>query len=104
MARSTQKILADPEAKTSRKDMYMMGMRNNPYPYMADRLISIVRDGNNETMFRKDAADVLGWFTRAWNRAEIITALQEILKEENLPEVLSEEISKTIARLEVYCR
>ena len=104
MARSTQKILADPEAKTSRKDMYMMGMRNNPYPYMADQLLDIIRDGENELSFRKDAADVLGWFVRAWNRAEIIRSLREILSGEELPEILSEEIVKTIARLEVYCR
>lgn len=109
MAASTTRILDDPEAKTADKDLYMMGMRNNPYPFLADRLTEIIRNENEELAFRTDAASVLGWFVRAWNRTEIIDSLQEMLDTADksgsrLPTALHEEIRKTIARLKVYCR
>ena len=105
MASSTARVLDDPQAKASRKDMYLMGMRNNPYPFMANKILNIVRDETAKQQLRVDAALVLGWFVRAYNSDEIILQLKEIMLTQNeLPVQLSEEIQKTIANLEVYRR
>lgn len=105
MAVSTARILNDPETSTSRKDLYLMGMRNNPYPFLAERLIGIVLDEAEDTDFRTDAAHVLGWFVRSYNRTDIIRQLGLTLEQaEDLPEALKEEITKTIRCLETYCR
>ena len=111
MSKSTLKILSDKEAKTSSKQLYLMGMRNNPYPFMTDRIIDIILDNSQPIQFRIDAASVLGWFVRAWNKEDLVETLRSILSgninattKQELPLVLQEEISKTIKRLEVFCR
>jgi len=80
------------------------GMRNNPYPFMAKDLLNLMYDTEEELILRVEAAEVLGWYGRAWNRADIIAALSEARKSGNLPAEVDNEALKTINRLNEYMR
>ena len=80
-------------------------MRNQPYPQYAESLLAIVRDSGEVENARVQCAEVLGWFTRAWNRKDIVDGIDAYLKSgEEMSEALRNELVKTKNRLGDYLR
>jgi len=79
------------------------GMRNNPYPFVAKDLLALMNDPDEDIILRVEAAEVLGWFSRAWNRSDIIKSLDDSRKA-GLPEKVDAEALKSINRLKEYTR
>lgn len=102
MARNAMETLPQQGAKW--RKLYLHSLRNEPYPYIADVVLNILKDGSEDLAFRVQAAEVLGWFTRAWNRAEICRQLEEYLGTDGVPVELTNEITRTLGRLAVYMR
>lgn len=100
---STGKIIGD--KNNGYRKFYISGMRNQPYPQYAERLLAIVRDSGEVENARVQCAEVLGWFIRAWNRKDIVDGIDAYLKSgEEMPEALRQELVKTKNRLGDYLR
>ena len=100
---STGKIIGD--KNNGYRKFYISGMRNQPYPQYAERLLAIVRDSGEVENARVHCAEVLGWFIRAWNRKDIVDGIDAYLKSgEEMPEALRNELVKTKNRLGDYLR
>lgn len=100
---STGKIIGD--KNNGYRKFYISGMRNQPYPQYAERLLAIVRDSGEVENARVQCAEVLGWFIRAWNRKDIVAGIDAYMKSgEEMPEALRNELVKTKNRLGDYLR
>lgn len=100
---STGAALRDKDDKF--RKFYISGMRNQPYPQHAGTLMAIVCDSRESEDTRIQCAEVLGWFVRAWNRAEIVRRIDEYLNSgADTPEKLENELIKTRKRLENYMK
>ena len=100
---STGKIIGD--KNNGYRKFYISGMRNQPYPQYAESLLAIVRDSGEVENARVQCAEVLGWFTRAWNRKDIVDGIDAYLKSgEEMSEALRNELVKTKNRLGDYLR
>lgn len=100
---STGKIIGD--KNNGYRKFYISGMRNQPYPHYAERLLAIVRDSGEVENARVQCAEVLGWFIRAWNRKDIVDGIDAYLKSgDEMPEALRQELVKTKNRLGDYLR
>ena len=100
---STGKIIGD--KNNGYRKFYISGMRNQPYPQYAERLLAIVRDSGEVENARVQCAEVLGSFIRAWNRKDIVNGIDAYLKSgEEMPEALRNELVKTKNRLGDYLR
>ena len=87
------------------RKFYISGMRNQPYPQYAGRLLEIVRDGSESEATRVQCAEVLGWFVRAWNRKEIIGGIDACLNSgDEIPDAVRDELVKTRSRLAYYTK
>jgi len=80
------------------------GMRNNPYTFLAKDLLKLMNDKEEAELLRIEAAEVLGWYSRAWNRTDIIAELEKARAVAELPEKVDAEALKTINRLKEYTR
>ena len=92
--------------KTLKKRGSMLGgMRNMPYPMLADGLINLIKDTEEEETLRVRCAEILGWYVRAYNRAEIVEKLQTYLDSDvEIPAAVRNEVIKTKGRLKAYMR
>lgn len=100
---STGHALQDKSVKF--RKFYISGMRNQPYPQYAEKLLEIVCDPTETEQIRVQCAEVLGWFVRAWNRRDIINGIDGYLNSsEEMPSDLKNELIKTRSRLEYYTR
>ncbi len=87
------------------RKFYISGMRNQPYPQYAGRLLEIVCDPSESVETRVQCAEVLGWFVRAWNRKETISGIDAWLASgEEIPAEVRDELVKTRSRLAYYTR
>lgn len=103
MEEQTGRALADKNDRL--RTFFISGMRNQPYPQFAEKLMDIVRDSSETTEIRVQCAEVLGWYTRAWNRGEIIEEIKGYMSsEEEIPSELRDELTKTLGRLKLYMR
>lgn len=84
----------------------LSSMRNNPYPQYANELVDLVKNDKEPTSIRIQVAEILGWYSYAWNRAEIVEGLENYLsnKPSSVSPELEGEITKTIGRLKEYLR
>ena len=100
---STAKIFSDKSAWG--RNFYISGMRNEPYPQHAMSLLNLVKDNTESTALRTEGAEALGWFVRAYNRRELISAISDYLESgTSMPREVRDELVKTKARLEYYTR
>lgn len=105
LSSSTPEALKDKEMKPVMRDLYIRGMRNNPYVFCSADLINFIKDSSEDTALRVLGAEALGWFVRAHNRSEIIASVEKYLAEENdVPQELRDELTKTLGRLKDYTR
>ena len=105
MRNSTKEYIYDKDSKPGRRAMFIGGMRNMPYPQLAEGLVGIVTDNAEDEKLRVKCAEVLGWFVRAYNRGMIVEKLNAYLESgAEMPEAVRDEIVKTNGRLEVYMR
>lgn len=84
----------------------MAFLRNAQYPQFAEKLINIVKDDTEPLQIRINTTEILGWYTMAYNRADIVRELGSFLHESGAEQdaALNAEIRKTINRLNVYLR
>ena len=84
----------------------MAFLRNAQYPQFVNKLINIVKDDTEPLQIRINTAEILGWYTMAYNRADIVRELGSFLHESGAEQdaALNAEIRKTINRLNVYLR
>jgi len=92
--------------ESSYRSAILSSMRNNPYPQYAKALVNLVENVKEPANIRLQVAEILGWYSYAWNREEIVKELEAYLASEpsTLPKELEDEITKTIGRLKVYLR
>lgn len=90
---------SDSKGRQSRLTM----LRNKPYPQFADALLYIVKNEKEPIAIRIQAADILGWYTIAYNKKHIYDTLSGYLSEASEP-ALKDEIGKTILRLKAYLK
>lgn len=103
MEEQTGKALDDREDRF--RTFFISGMRNQPYPQYAGKLLELVRDSSETTEIRTQCAEVLGWYSRAWNRGEIIGGIKEYMaSEDDIPPAVRNELTKTLGRLMLYMR
>jgi len=101
----TEDYIKNKEEKPGRRSSYISGMRNCPYPLLADGLIDIVTDGAEHEKLRVKCAEVLGWYVRAHNRGDIVNKLQAFLDSgAEIPAAVRDEVVKTNGRLKAYMR
>ena len=100
---ATGKALSDRSDRF--REFYISGMRNQPYPQYAEKLLETVRDSDESEATRVKCAEVLGWFVRAWNRKEIISGIDGYLNSETeIPAAVRDELVKTKSRLVYYTK
>ena len=105
MGKITLEKLTSPGLKNADNSMYMSGMRNNPYPYMAENLLEIIKSPEYKVSLRAQAAETLGWYVRAWNKDMIHDRLKEYLDSgSEIPAELSDEIIRTINILDSFLK
>ena len=101
---SSLRTMVDPEYKRYKRT-FTQSLRNNPYPALVPDALRRLADTSQDTAYRILLAEALGWYVRAWNRADIIAGCQQILDHEpGLDPALAEELTKTINRLKEYMR
>ena len=72
---------------------------------MVPDILCTLTDAKTENDLRIQLAEALGWFTRAYNREQIISGCQSILaSEKGIDPALADELTKTINRLKEYTR
>ena len=87
------------------RKLYISSLRNNPIPSMVPDILWTLADAKTENDLRIQLAEALGWFTRAYNREQIISGCQSILaSEKGIDPALADELTKTINRLKEYTR
>lgn len=82
----------------------MRGLRNMPFPDCAATLIGITANDAEPMNVRIAAAEILGWYTHAGNRKDIIAKLSSNIETGSLPEEVKQECVKTVARLKAYTK
>ena len=101
----SKECIEDKTRSTSSRLSYINGMRNCPYPLLAESLIAVVVDSQEDEVLRVKCAEVLGWYVRAHNRGMIVEKLQAYLDSDAvMPAAVRNEIVKTNGRLKAYMR
>ena len=101
---SSLRAMSDPDYKRYKKS-FTQSLRNNPYPALVPDALRKLADTSEDTQYRILLAEALGWYVRAWNRAEVIAGCRQILStEKDLDPDLADELTKTINRLKEYMR
>ena len=101
---SSLRAMADPNYKRYKKS-FTSSLRNNPYPALVPDALRKLADTSEDTQYRILLAEALGWYVRAWNRADVITGCEQILTAEpDMDPALADELTKTINRLKEYMR
>ncbi|MBR1538552.1 MAG: hypothetical protein IJ636_03500 [Bacteroidales bacterium] len=101
---SSLRAMSDPDYKRYKKS-FTLSLRNNPYPALVPDALRKLADTSEDTQYRILLAEALGWYVRAWNRADIIAGCSRILStEKDLDPALADELTKTINRLKEYMR
>lgn len=101
----TEEAVEHSEWKDRSRLIYIAGMRNNPYPQLAGKMVGIVKNDAESETIRVKVAEVLGWYVRAYNRGEIYSSLSEYLESGvQMPQSVRDEVTKTLGRLSVYMK
>ena len=101
---SSLRAMADPDYKRYKKS-FTSSLRNNPYPALVPDALRKLSDTSEDLPYRILLAEALGWYVRAWNRADIIAGCEQILADEpGMDPALADELTKTINRLKEYMR
>lgn len=79
-------------------------LRNNTYHKQVGDYLQVIKDENEDPSLRIALAEALGWFNNSYRREEIITTLKELAKHPQSSPQLSNEVSKSIARIEHFMR
>ncbi len=99
------RCVIDTTMKPAKREFYVVVLRNNPFPHMADDILNVISKPEEDLELRIALAEALGWFVRAYNRVEIINGCQAILaNQKDIDPRLSDELLKTINRLKEYTR
>ena len=88
----------DKSLKTPRRIDAMRSFRNNRVLSAIEPLLEVVQDKEEVDELRQVAAEVLGWYDQSIRRSAILAELEQI--KDRLPELVAEEVRKTIKRLE----
>jgi hypothetical protein len=96
-------VIVDKNASAKRRASRIGFLRNNPYPFLAGKVIAIVTDESEDQDLRVTAAEALGWYTFAWNRQDIVDSLEKALPAIR-NKAVSREVKKTVKRLEAYLK
>lgn len=101
---SSLRAMSDPDYKRYKKS-FTSSLRNNPYPALVPDALRKLSDTSEDLQYRILLAEALGWYVRAWNRADIIAGCEQILATEpGMDPALADELTKTINRLKEYMR
>ena len=101
---SSLRAMTDPDYKRYKKS-FTQSLRNNPYPALVPDALRKLADKSEDPQYRILLAEAMGWFVRAWNRADIIAGCERILAAEpGMDPALADELTKTINRLKEYMR
>jgi hypothetical protein len=79
-------------------------LRNNTYHKQVGEFLQVIIDENEDPSLRIALAEALGWFNNSYRREEIITTLEEVAKHPQSSPQLSNEVRKSIARIEHFMR
>ncbi|MDP3436915.1 MAG: hypothetical protein Q8S04_06700 [Bacteroidales bacterium] len=79
-------------------------LRNNTYHNKVDDLLKVLKDPKEDLKVRIALAEALGWFNLSYRRGEIVAACKEASQNREIDPKLLDELTKTVARLEVYMR
>ncbi len=96
-------VIVDKSLNPKRRASRIGFLRNNPYPFLAGKVIAIVTDESEDSSLRVTAAEALGWYTYAWNRQDIVDTLEKALPGIK-DRAVSREVKKTVKRLEAYLK
>ncbi len=94
----------DESRKLESRLFYISMLRNKPVSFMVDDILCKIEDENAPLEVRVALAEALGWYVRSCKRNYIADWCRSILETESLPAELSEELIRTVNRLEVYLR
>jgi len=98
-------VLNKGDISPRKRNAYTRNLRNNPYPLLANDIIGVVKNPDEDLALRINFAEHLGWYVRAWNKVEIIDSLKDYVQSgSQMPDALRNEIIKTINRLSEYTR
>jgi len=101
---SSLRTMTDPDYQRYKRS-FTQSLRNNPYPALVPDALRKLSDSSEDLQYRILLAEALGWYVRAWNRADIVAACQKILADEpEMDPALADELTKTINRLKEYMR
>lgn len=74
-------------------------VRNNPYHFNVEAYLKLLRNKAYAPEVRVNMAEALGWFNYSYRKEEIRTALEDMIKRDDLPVTVQQEIRQTINRL-----
>ncbi|MGB4017228.1 HEAT repeat domain-containing protein, partial [Petrimonas mucosa] len=77
-------------------------LRNNNYHKQVGDYLQVLTDTSEDASLRVALAEALGWFNNSYRREEIVAALREVAAQPQASQQLSNEINKSIARLEHF--
>lgn len=98
------KDISDGKVALKTRLMGVSTLRNNNYHTIADDLLNVLSNPEEDLSLRIKLAEALGWFTLSNRRADIITECRELAASRNTDEKLKRELVKTAHRLEVFTR
>ncbi|MBD3224262.1 MAG: hypothetical protein GF313_05995, partial [Caldithrix sp.] len=89
------------DTSTISKDRYAAcrTLRNYHFHKAVPVLLQVLNDDHQEMQLRINAAEALGWFQYSLHRSLIIERCSQILKKQQVPQALADEIMKTKLRL-----
>ncbi|MCI2083031.1 MAG: hypothetical protein LKK19_02880 [Bacteroidales bacterium] len=105
MAESTFQALHDTTMRPRYRSLMVSNLRNNPYPWMADDVLSLAGDTTENLSIRIQAAEALGWYVYYPGRSRLATGCRKLIgNERSMDADLKDELYKTINRLEAYIK
>ncbi|OFX79647.1 MAG: hypothetical protein A2X20_03695 [Bacteroidetes bacterium GWE2_40_15] len=96
--------VTNPAKSTKARLSAVRMLRNNAYHNKVEDLLKILKDPKEDLAVRTALAEALGWFNLSYKRGEIVAVCKEASRDKEIDPKLLGELTKTIARLEVYMR
>ncbi|WEK33660.1 MAG: HEAT repeat domain-containing protein [Candidatus Pseudobacter hemicellulosilyticus] len=98
-ARQTLAVILDPNAKEEARIQRIRLLRNMTYHALVPELLPLLADAQAPEAVRINLAEALGWFVLSYQKPAITAACQQVIKQPGTTELLKQEATQTITRL-----
>ncbi len=95
-------LIGDKKAEAKKRSFNVVTLRTYSYHKEIPEVIKILVDNSEDEGLRLTAAEALGWFMYSYEKANILTALDTVIKDSKTPEKLKKEAQRSKSFLLAY--